>query len=51
MRKMRLFVMTALAVVTGAAGFSQADYTDCGCPPIGSRTPVDLATLADADGN
>jgi len=52
MKKHLLHVaMAAMALVTVQTSFAQVDYSDCGCPTVGSRTVVNLSTLADANGN
>lgn len=43
--------MVVMALAAVKSGYSQIDYSDCGCPSVGARTVVDMSTLADASGN
>jgi hypothetical protein len=43
--------MVLFTFVAIAAGFSQPNYNDCGCPAVGSRTVVNMSSLADGNGN
>jgi hypothetical protein len=49
----RLFKLAMIAGFAGTAatGSAQSIGAACGCPPVSSRTPVNLSTLLDANGN
>lgn len=49
----RLFKLAMLAgfASTAATGSAQSIGAACGCPPVSSRTPVNMSTLVDGNGN
>lgn len=52
MKSITKLTMAAALVSTGAgASFAQPIGSSCGCPDVGTRTPVNMSTLADGSGN